>query len=175
MRIKWQQLTILILAVVLVVGGGCWWINKGDKEEIVSLDEMEVVVDEEVEMSDWKEYQKKKIGYSLKYPPTWEIRNSEQDEEIVIWQPNSNDSIQFHLPNYDTLFLKENAENMTVPEGKIYYLGDVDSLTGPNLEALIVSDRIEFGVVYYVFDNTDEKRKKDNKLFKKILSTIEFY
>ena len=93
MKIKQLHATILVLlAVLLVVGGGYLWTSwGGEEDEVVSGESVEVVEDGkgeneegdegktevvgggEIDTSDWKIYRDEKNGFSLKYPKGWRV------------------------------------------------------------------------------------------------------
>lgn len=74
---------VIILALVVLIGGGIWQWEKAkntkiieqntQQEQIKKTVEQEQANQDVIDTSDWKIYRDKKYGFEIKYNPSWEI------------------------------------------------------------------------------------------------------
>ncbi len=164
-------LTITLITLTLVSGGFYFWNNKYDQEIVIQ--EQEELINNEVDTSDWQEYQNDRYSYSFAIPPGY-ISKAVYEDVVVSLETNlfgvnlikDNSSIRVEIEE-SSLFsgqgnLNERFTKTTQKSGfKLRNFNGIiffenDNLENSKLFSTIIGDR----VLSFKFANVEEDTMK---------------
>ncbi len=194
---KWMLISIVGILLLIIVLGGAYFLGIiSNQQSSQQVAQQEVVKPTPIsapdETANWKTYINTKLGYSLKYPPDWGLRECPKDcdggEGTQLLSPDiSNvrgdvggylkhysigiDKQQFEFPTEEFSITEEVINNMTVTR---HLEGGKGGIGGEFVVFKENNKRIVLNFTPYTTDFPDPLEDKFYAVFNQVLSTFEF-